>query len=226
MPQVMIVGKNPLMEMCIANTTIVAIDFVVLDEETISAEQKLAEKNRKRRVREKKRRDEKKAAVNSNGKKKSCDSGDDLSEDEDTSCEVAPSTKKQKTAEPSTKKITAYIHIQAPTSRQPPSSRSKGKKEPPQIQIKGPCFFSTDHSYNQFKDIIAKALPCKLKLLPAAKMYWKYEKPINDPKKPLPNINGYEAMVMSLKDHKANCVVTIFMPPPAIDDVVSKFRVR
>jgi len=197
-----------------------------VNEETILAQQKLAEKNRKRRVRDKKKRDEKKAATNKkvNGKQKACDSGDDLSESEDTSCEVAPSTKKQKIAEPSTKKITAYIHIQAPTSRQPPSSRSKSKKEPPQTQVKGPCFFSTDHTYNQFKDIIAKALPCKPKLLPADKMYWKYEKPINDPKKPLPNVNGYEAMVLSLKDHKANCVVVIFMPPPAADDVVSIFH--
>jgi len=197
-----------------------------MNEETILAQQKLAEKNRKWCVRDKKKWDEKKAATNKkvNGKQKACDSGNDLSEDEDTSCEVAPSMKKQKIAEPLMKKITAYIHIQAPTSCQPPSSRSKSKKELLQTQVKGPCFFSTDHTYNQFKDIIAKALPCKPKLLPADKMYWKYEKPINDAKKPLPNVNGYEAMVLSLKDHKANCVIVIFMPPPAADDVVSIFH--
>lgn len=154
-------------------------------------------------------------------------SGIELSDDEDTtgsSGATPTSTKKQKIADPSTKKITAYIHVQAPISRQPSSSRSKSKKDAPQTQIKGPCFFSTDNTYNQFKKIVAKALPCKLKLLPADKMYWKYEKPMNDPKKPLPNINGYEAMLLSLKDHRANCVVTIFIPPPAADDVVSEIH--
>jgi len=210
------------------NTTIIAVEFDVVNEETFLAQQKLAEKNRKRCAREQKKRDERKAATSSkkkvNGKQKAGDSGIDLSEDEDTSCGAAPSTKRQKIAEPSIKKITAYIHIQAPTSRQPSSSRSKSKKDPPQTQIKGPCFFSTDDTYNQFKEIVAKALPCKPRLLPADKMYWKYEKPMNDPKKPLPNINGYEAMLLSLKDHKANCVVTIFIPPPTADDVVSEFH--
>jgi hypothetical protein len=224
------VSKNLPMKLNITNTTIIAIDIVVVTEESFSEHQKLAEKNRKWCEREKRKQDERKAASNSQkkvkGKQKPSDSGVDVSEDEDTDCEAAPSTKKQKIAEPSTKKITAYIHIQAPTPRQPTSSRSKGKKDLPPTQVKGPCFFSTDHTYSQFKDIIAKALPCKLKLLPADKMYWKYEKPINDPKKPLPNINGYEAMVLSLKDHKANCIVTIFMPPPAVDDVVSKFCMR
>jgi hypothetical protein len=226
-PPVMNASKKLPTKPNITNITIIAIDIVVVNEETFLEQQKLAEKNRKRREREKRKREERKAAGNSNkkgkGKQKPCDSGVDISEDEDTSSEAAPSIKKQKIAEPSTKKITAYIHIQAPTSRQPSSSRFKGKKDLPPTQVKGPCFFSTDHTYNQFKDIVAKALPCKLKLLPADKMYWKYEKPINDPKKPLPNINGYEAMVLSLKDHKANCVVTIFMPPPAVDDVVSNF---
>jgi len=229
-PPVMNVSKCLPMKLNFTNTTIIAIDIIIVTEESFSEHQKLAEKNRKRREREKRKRDERKAAGNSQkkgkGKQKPCDSGVDISEDEDTDCEAAPSTKKQKIAEPSTKKITAYIHIQAPTPRQPTSSRSKGKKDLPPTQVKGPCFFTTNHTYSQFKDIVAKALPCKLKLLPADKMYWKYEKPINDPKKPLPNINGYEAMVLSLKDHKANCVVTIFMPPPAVDDVVSNFCMR
>jgi hypothetical protein len=176
-----------------------------VNEETFLAQQKLAERNRKRHVQEQKNRDERKAATTKrkvNGKQKAGDSNIDLSEDEDTSCgpKAAPSTKKQKITEPSTKKITAYIHIQAPTSTscQPSSLRSKSKKDPPQTQIKGPCFFSTNDTYNQFKEIVAKALPCKLKLLPADKMYWKYEKPMNDPKKPLLNINGYEAIKFTL----------------------------
>jgi len=226
-PRAMNVSKNLPMKLNITNTTIIAIDIVVVTEESFSEHQKLAEKNHKRREREKRKWDERKAAGNSQkkgkGKQKPCDSGIDISEDEDMNCEAAPSTKKQKLAEPSTKKITAYIHIQAPTPHQPTLSRSKGKKDLLPTQVKGPCFFTTNHTYGQFKNIVAKALPCKLKLFPAERMYWKYEKPINDPKKPLPNINSYKAMVLSLKDHKANCVITIFMPPPAIDDVVSNF---
>jgi len=50
---------------------------------------------------------------------------------------------------------------------------------------------------------------------------WKYEKPANDPKKPLSNNAGYEAMVISLAEWKANHVIVISMPPPKADDTVS-----
>ena len=80
------------MKLNITNTTAVAIDIVIVTEESFSEHQKkLAEKNRKRRQREKRKRDERKAAGNSQkkdkGKQKPCDSGVDISEDEDTDCE-------------------------------------------------------------------------------------------------------------------------------------------
>jgi len=91
-PRAMNASKMLPMKLNITNTTAVAIDIVIVTEESFSEHQKkLAEKNRKRRQREKRKRDERKAAGNSQkkdkGKQKPCDSGVDISEDEDTDCE-------------------------------------------------------------------------------------------------------------------------------------------
>jgi len=52
-------------------------------------------------------------------------------------------------------------------------------------------------------------------------MEWRYEKPGNDPRKPLTSTEGYEAMTMSLSERKSGFVVYISIPPPKVDDVVS-----
>jgi len=139
----------------------IAIEFIVLDEETVKAKQKKDEANKKRREREKRKQDEK--------KQKSCKLSDDELSGEDASCNIAPPPKKKKhnDPEPSTvKKIMAYIHIQPPTSCQTASAKSKSRQlEQPCTQVKGPCFFNTNQTYDEFKNIIAKALLCKPKLL-------------------------------------------------------------
>jgi len=90
------------------------------------------------------------------------------------------------------------------------------------VAIRDLCFFQLDQTYDDFKGIIAKKLPCKLRLLPTAQVTWKYEKPANDPKKPLLSNAGYEAMVISLTERKANHVIVVSMPPPKADDAVSR----
>jgi len=90
------------------------------------------------------------------------------------------------------------------------------------VSIKGPCFFQIHQTYDEFRAILAKELPCKLKLLPTDHVTWKYEKPANNPKKPLASSSGYEALILSLKERKADYVIVISMPPPKIDDAVSR----
>jgi hypothetical protein len=119
-------------------------------------------------------------------------------------------------------KITVYMHIQSPS---PPlrqgSTRSKAKIDTAPVAIRDPCFFQSHETYDGFMRIIAKELPCKPKLLPTKDISWKYEKPANDPKKPLLNAAGFEAMLMSLKERRGNHVIVIFMPLPKADDTVS-----
>src|SRR5271156_623067 len=101
----------------------IAIEFIVLDEETVKAKQNKDEANKKRCEQEKRKQNEK--------KQKSCKLSDDELAGEDASCNIAPPPKKKKRddPEPSTvKKITAYIYIQPPTSCQTASAKSKNRQ--------------------------------------------------------------------------------------------------
>ena len=82
-------------------------------------------------------------------------------------------------------------------------------------------FLPLDQSYIDFNAIIPKELLCKPKLLPTAQITWKYEKLANDLEKPLLNVAGYKAMLISLKEQKANHVIVISMPLPKANDAVS-----
>ena len=130
-------------------------------------------------------------------------------------------TKKQKGLEPDTvQKVTLYVEIQAQAARPKPNKKADVKP----ISKRGPSFFTVDDNFDTFKQIVAKAIPCKLKLLPVDQMQWRYEKPGNDPKKPLTTEEGFEAMTMSLGERKSGSVVYISIPPPKADDNVSHTR--
>lgn len=174
---------------------------VTVGEEAQKAEQKRAEANRKRRERVKRKREEKAGAAGQ------------------SSGEAEKVTKKLRTTEPDTaQKVTIYIEIHPPAPQQP--SRA-GKKPIRPIIKKGPAFFTLDDNFDEFKKIIAKTIPCKPKLLPIDKMEWRYEKPANDPKKPLVSAEGFEAMNISLLERKTGFVLYISIPPPKQDDAVS-----
>lgn len=114
-------------------------------------------------------------------------------------------------------KITAYIHIQTPAVVQ---TKGRAKTAESKPIVKGPCFFTSEDNYEKFKETLAKSIPCKLKLLPIMQMYWRYEKPANDSKKPLSSAAGFEALKDSLLDRKKDFVIFIMIPPPAKDDEV------
>jgi hypothetical protein len=137
-----------------------------------------------------------------------------------SSGEAEKVTKKLRTAEPDTvQKVTIYVEIHPPAPQQ--SSRVGGKKSIRPIIKKGPAFFTLNDDFDEFKKIIAKTIPCKPKLLPVDKMEWRYEKPANDPKKPLVSAEGFEAMNISLLERKTGFVLYISIPPPKQDDAVS-----
>jgi hypothetical protein len=132
---------------------------------------------------------------------------------------VEKPAKKVKKSEPDiVQNITVYVEIQAQASWQ--QSKASKKTEVKPVIKKGPSFFTVEDSFDTFKEIIAKAIPCKLKLLPVGNMEWRYEKPGNDPRKPLTSTEGYKAMTMSLSERKSGFVVYISIPPPKVDDVV------
>jgi hypothetical protein len=55
-------------------------------------------------------------------------------------------------------------------------------------------------------------------------MEWRYEKPANDPKKPLVSAEGFKAMNISLLERKTGFVLYISIPPPKQDDAVSLIK--
>jgi len=61
-----------------------------------------------------------------------------------------------------------------------------------------------------------------LKLLPPDHVTGKYRKLANNSKKPLASSSGYEALILSPKERKANYVIMISMPPLKIDNAVSQ----
>jgi len=174
---------------------------MVVDEEAQKAQQKRADANRKRREREKRKREEK-AGLSSG--------------------EAETVTKKSRTTDPDiAQKVTIYVEIHPPAPQQ--SSRA-GKKSTRPIIKKGPAFFALDDDFEEFLKIIAKTIPCKPKLLPIDKMECGYEKPANDPKKPLVTVEGFEAMTISLLERKTGFVLYISIPPPKQDDAVSRIK--
>ena len=200
--------------------------FINENADTVEAKEKKEAAKKKRREREKRKCNEKKATVPakrvSRSKARSKPAQDDGGDSDNSISSNVVKKQRQETLE---QKVTVYIHIQS-TAPQPlchaSTSRSKGKTEAAPVAIRGPCFFQLDQTYDDFKGIIAKELPCKLRLLPTAQVMWKYEKPANDPKKPLSSNAGYEAMVISLTEQKANHVIVVSMPPPKADDAVSR----
>jgi len=172
--------------------------FMVCGPEAQKAHEKRLEANRKRREREKRKRDEMAGKKLADG-------------------DSEKPTKRQKGPEPdAVQKVTLYVEIQAQASR--PKANKKADVKP--ISKRGPSFFTVDDDFDTFKQIVAKAIPCKLKLLPVDQMQWRYEKPGNDPKKPLTTAEGFEAMSMSLGERKSGFVVYISIPPPKADDNV------
>jgi predicted phosphoribosyltransferase len=130
--------------------------------QTKAAAEKRAKANERQRESRKRKREEKKRDERIFD---GLESGDDAES-------MVKKVKKAKQAQ----KITVYIHIRAPI----PRTKSRAKVPESKEIIKGPCFFTVDQDYDTFKEVIAKSIPCKPKLLPVAQMQWRYEKLAND----------------------------------------------
>jgi hypothetical protein len=118
--------------------------------------------------------------------------------------------------------VTVYIHVEPPASTAHRGSKTTKQQSLKAIQ-KGPFFHNISHDFSTFKELLAKTMPCKVKLMAVAQMEWKYEKPLNDKKKPISDEAGYKAMTISLEDRKKDLIIFVSMPPPVKDDVVSCF---
>lgn len=151
-----------------------------------------------------------------NGRKRDASVGAPCDDDGFSDSGAQPAQKKTRVE----KCATVYIHIEPPplpASRGPKSMKTAQQKP---IQ-KGPFFHNVMDDFATFKFKLAKALPCKIELMPFTQMEWRYEKPASDKKKPMSAELGYEAMVTSLKERKKDLVVYVSMPPPAKDNTVS-----
>jgi hypothetical protein len=112
-------------------------------------------------------------------------------------------------------KVTTYIEVIIPSLTQP-----KGRGKPTnQVLTRGPFFFETDISYDQFKLLVAQTLPAPPANLNWSKITWKYDVASCTPK-PIADSLGYEAMVVALRERQKNHVIKVLTPPPAKSETV------
>jgi hypothetical protein len=111
--------------------------------------------------------------------------------------------------------ITAYIHVLRPLA--PPTVRSRGGKKPEEEYMqRGPFRFTSDITYGEFLDAIAKALPCpSAEYVVASKVTWRPQKPLKAPPLPLGGTVGFSIMVEQTAMKKADArVIILTMPAP------------
>lgn len=118
------------------------------------------------------------------------------------------------------KKFTVYLDIEGPKVAAAGGSRSKSA--PPPLTIKrGPFFHETNQSFAAFKKSIGTVTPCNPEMIVLNSLVWKFETPMNGPRRPLPNEVGYEAMIGAVRGKKGDSVIFVYMPPPKKDIVSS-----
>ncbi|KAL1942038.1 hypothetical protein VTO73DRAFT_6568 [Trametes versicolor] len=123
---------------------------------------------------------------------------------------------------PTPRKYTAYINVERPPdpSQQPIAAlrRFTGKVAPavgaPIVEQHGPIILQDNGSFETFLTGISGAVGCIPSYLPVSDLYWRFEKPSNNSRKPLRCAQGYAAMLSALGERVKDRVVVLQIPPP------------
>jgi hypothetical protein len=115
-------------------------------------------------------------------------------------------------------KVTTYIEVLIPSPTQP-KTRNKAI---PTVLTRGPFFFETNISFDEFKLLVAQNLPALPSSLNWSKMSWKYDVASCTPK-PISDLLGYEAMIIALCEWKKNHIIKVLTPPPVKSEMVCQF---
>ncbi|KAG1738921.1 uncharacterized protein EDB91DRAFT_1347532 [Suillus paluster] len=120
------------------------------------------------------------------------------------------------------RKFTVYVQVWS-ASTETQKKTGKAVKAPPLAVTvtRGPFKLDTAQTFLTFKQEVAKALPCRLTMLPVTKFEWKFENQAQSaPRKKIADQAGYEALVdaVSAKWTTDNVVVWLYTPKPAKEE--------
>ena len=117
--------------------------------------------------------------------------------------------------------FTVYFMIEGPKPAM--TSTSHTRAVPVLLALivpKGPVFHFVTDSFSKLKERIAMETPCNVTLLAAEGLTWKFEKPLNAPRRVMANQAGCDAMITAVKAKPSDtCTVEVYMPPPCKDTV-------
>jgi hypothetical protein len=118
-------------------------------------------------------------------------------------------------------RFTVYFTIEGPKPVTASTSRARAAPVPVALIIpKGPFFHFVTDSFSKLKERIAMETPCNINLLATEGLTWKFEKPLNAPRRVMANQAGYDAMITAVKAKPSDtCTVEVYMPPPRKDMV-------
>ena len=118
-------------------------------------------------------------------------------------------------------RFTVYFTIEGPKPVVTLTSRACTAPVPPALIVpKGPFFHFVTDSFSKLKERIALETPCNVNLLTTEGLTWKFEKPLNAPRRVMANQAGYDAMITAVKAKPSDtCTVEVCMPPPRKDMV-------
>jgi hypothetical protein len=120
-------------------------------------------------------------------------------------------------------RFTVYFTIEGPPPILPTTSRSRAPPPKALSVQKGPFFHLVSDTYSTLKERIALETPCNVNLLAIEGLTWKFDKPLNGPRRKMANQIGYDAMIAAVsKKPSDTCTVEMHMPPPR-KDLVNNF---
>jgi len=121
-------------------------------------------------------------------------------------------------------RFTVYFTIEGPKPVVSSTSRARAAPVPLALIVpKGPFFHFVTDSFSKLKERIASETPCNVGLLATESLTWKFEKPLNAPRRVMANQAGYDAMITAVKAKPSDtCTVEVYMPPPR-KDIVSDY---
>jgi len=118
-------------------------------------------------------------------------------------------------------RFTVYFTIEGPKPVTASTSRACAAPVPAALIVpKGPFFHFVTDSFSKLKERIATETPCNINLLATEGLTWKFEKPLNAPRRVMANQAGYDTMITAVKAKPSDtCTVEVYMPPPRKDMV-------
>lgn len=143
------------------------------------------------------------------------------SEGEETDSETQV-RKRARTTETSARTYTAYIHVERPPPAQSGPSTLRGRfqgkpvtQTSSTIEQHGPVILQDQYAFDKLLEHLAQAVGCLPTSIPISQLFWRFEKPANNSRKPLRSQDGYTAMLSALEERAKDRVVVLHMPPAA-----------